>query len=956
MAPHAGRDGDGPGGLGGGIGGAAGVRAEYGGRQRVSRRGGAGGGAGGCSVVFDRSRVRDAAAELLGAVAGRGRTGRVVEERSGANRAGRRVAGAGRSVRGALELVSATDRHSRIHAHIADPVHRAREGDGDPGGYDPAIASRVVLAADRLDFDPAQRQAALNNALSCPDNNGFGGINFANVGFGSLNQYTLGLNFSQTLFNGQVLAQSQAVKSPRRAAEIEVTAQRAQVTFDVTQAYYDAALADRLVTIAESTFAQSDRTLKQTQLTKRVGTQSEFDLLQAQVTRNNQVPVVIQRRGDRDIAYFRLKQLVKLPLDAPLQLTTDVEDSTAAPDGVRLASLQTVLDSEGVVMAAETIKLNADTGADRRSTVREQAETVKENSALLRAATSERLPAVVLTSQYQRVAYPLNLPSWADFLTNWNVGVGLSVPIFTGRRIQGDRMVAQANLDEARTRLQQTRELAVLDSRTAIETLREAQAAWAASVGTVTQATRAYQIAELRYKEGILDPDRTDGSANRAAAGAREPRAGRAQPAGRARPPRAHRRSAVVERGCRGERIAECRTGQTRPWPRRAPRSRRPPAHRAVRPFPGLRQRPPRRRPRRIRPRARPEVPRRDRARDGRRNCARIRAVAGVLGVLAAAACGHQAAPADTAILLGPENVAVVTTAQLRTGPVISGTLAPVRDAQIRAQVGGSVLEIIGRSGTARREPARARADRRRRRCATPCLGAVGGERRADRGGLCGPPGPALRHACRRRARSRTVTARPWSNPTCRRRPRWPTPRRGSSAAASSSRTPLCGRRSPAWWRSASVSAGDVVQPGAMLFTSSIRRRCSCRPPSRPTRSRRVQRRASRDVHAQRLRRPHVRRYGRPVSIPIADPEHATGAGLRHDSQPQQRARRGSLRERPHRDRQRPRLRSPRSRRSTPGTCAPPSSACGGGGSNTVDVTSACATTLAEPRPDHRRA
>ena len=253
---------------------------------------------------------------------------------------------------------------------------------------DTSHVSQVALCSPPIDSlsTPAQRQSAFNKALSCPNNSGFGGINFASVGFGSLNQYTLGLNFSQTIFNGQVLAQSQAAKSPRRAAEIEVGAQRAQVTYDVTQAYYDAALADRLVVIAESTLAQSDRTLKQTQLTKRVGTQSEFDLLQAQVTRNNQVPIVIQRRGDRDIAYYRLKQLVKLPLDAPLQLTTDVEDSTAAPDGVRLASVETVTDSEGVVMAAETIKLTTDTGADRRSTVREQAETVKENAALLRAA------------------------------------------------------------------------------------------------------------------------------------------------------------------------------------------------------------------------------------------------------------------------------------------------------------------------------------------------------------------------------------------------------------------------------------------------------------------------------------------------------------------------------------------------------------------------------------------
>ncbi len=370
---------------------------------------------------------------------------------------------------------------------------------------DSSHTSQVALCSPHLDSlsTVAQRQAAFNAAQSCPNNTGIGGINFAQVGFGSLNQYTLGLNFSQTLFNGQILAQAQAVKSPRRAAEIEVAAQKAQVTFDVTQAYYDAALADRLVTIAESTLVQSNRTLQQTQLTKRVGTQSEFDLLQAQVTRNNQVPVVIQRRGDRDVAYYRLKQLVKLPLDTPLQLTTDVEDSTAAPDGVRLASVPTVLDSGGMVTAVDTVALAVDTGADRRSTVREQVETVKENAALLRAANSERLPALVLTSQYQKVAYPFNLPSWSDFLTNWNIGVGLSVPIFTGRKIKGDEMVAQANLIEARTRLQQTRELAVLDSRTAIATLRQAQATWSASVGTVTQATRAYQIAELRYKEGI---------------------------------------------------------------------------------------------------------------------------------------------------------------------------------------------------------------------------------------------------------------------------------------------------------------------------------------------------------------------------------------------------------------------------------------------------------------------
>jgi outer membrane protein TolC len=346
---------------------------------------------------------------------------------------------------------------------------------------------------------PAERQAAFDAALSCP-----GGINFGSVGFGALNQYTAGLSFSQTLFNGQVLAQSEALSSPPRAAKIELRAQQAQVTFDVTQAYYDAALADRLTVIADSTLVESDRTLQQTQVAHRVGTQSDYDLLQAQVTRNNQVPVVIQRRSDRDIAYFRLKQLLKLPLDTPLELTTDVEDSTAAPDGVHLVSLPTSIGADGVMEAPDTVSLSVDTAADRRSTVLEQVESVKEQKALHRVAQAERLPALNLTSAYQKIVYPNNFPNFSsDFLTNWNVAIGLSVPILNGGRIKGDEEVAEANLAEARARLQQTRELAALDSRTAIADYRQSAAAWAASVGTVGQAVKAYQIAELRYREGI---------------------------------------------------------------------------------------------------------------------------------------------------------------------------------------------------------------------------------------------------------------------------------------------------------------------------------------------------------------------------------------------------------------------------------------------------------------------
>ena len=54
-----------------------------------------------------------------------------------------------------------------------------------------------------------------------------------------------------------------------------------------------------------------------------------------------------------------------------------------------------------------------------------------------------------------------------------------------------------------RARLDQTRELAALDAAQTIAQLQQAEAALAASVGTTEQATRAFAIANVRYREGL---------------------------------------------------------------------------------------------------------------------------------------------------------------------------------------------------------------------------------------------------------------------------------------------------------------------------------------------------------------------------------------------------------------------------------------------------------------------
>jgi outer membrane protein TolC len=96
-----------------------------------------------------------------------------------------------------------------------------------------------------------------------------------------------------------------------------------------------------------------------------------------------------------------------------------------------------------------------------------------------------------------------NFPQSGDFRTNWTVGLASQVPLFTGGRIKGEQMVAEANVREAQARYDQVREFAALDSRVTLSNLSQARSAWLASLGTAEQARRAYSIAEVRYKEGI---------------------------------------------------------------------------------------------------------------------------------------------------------------------------------------------------------------------------------------------------------------------------------------------------------------------------------------------------------------------------------------------------------------------------------------------------------------------
>jgi outer membrane protein len=335
------------------------------------------------------------------------------------------------------------------------------------------------------------RVAELERAYDCPrSTNPFGGgTDDVDLPFGRANTYRLGLLFSQSLYSGgRIQAQERQARVRRDNAHLGVTSAHAQTLLDVAEAFYDAALADRLVQIAEQSYAQADRSLAQATAQRQAGRVSEFELLRAQVARDTLQPSVVRARANREVGYLRLRQLLELPLDAPVSLQAALEDPALPPPSR---------------FAPQIAEVEAGLPLRERVTVTQTANEVQVAEQDVAIARSQRRPALSVNSNYGLVAYPSSVPAFDDWRTNWTVGAAVTLAILNGGRIRADEAIARAGVTEVEARLRLTRELAALDAESARQELRAARAEWQASGATIQQAARAYEIAELRYREGL---------------------------------------------------------------------------------------------------------------------------------------------------------------------------------------------------------------------------------------------------------------------------------------------------------------------------------------------------------------------------------------------------------------------------------------------------------------------
>jgi len=301
--------------------------------------------------------------------------------------------------------------------------------------------------------------------------------------FAATHAWRAGVDVTQPIWDGGRTSSSvDLARGSERSAELDERARRAQAVLDVTDAYFGAALATEVAAIAEASLGLAEQTLKQAQLGLTQGSSPEFDVVRAEVTRDNQRTALVRARAARDIALVRLRRLLGVAFDRPLELTT-------RPGGGDLGDV-----ARGVAGVAR--------GGERVSVAQAHA-NVAIRRAQLGIARAGLWPRLALFTSYGVVDYPREIWPDSDWRTNWTAGVSLSLPLFTGFKTTADIASARADVRAAQALAVEAAQLAAVDERERASDVAVAEAAFGASHRSTELARRAHQIAELRYRQGV---------------------------------------------------------------------------------------------------------------------------------------------------------------------------------------------------------------------------------------------------------------------------------------------------------------------------------------------------------------------------------------------------------------------------------------------------------------------
>ncbi len=278
---------------------------------------------------------------------------------------------------------------------------------------------------------------------------------------------------TQTILDLSLLSQIRAARAQKTVAELETRVVKDDLAIAVVQLYLQALQADSRVEASGARLRTAEAILRQVADKEQAGTASKLDLARATEQLENERGVQIA--AERDARVLRTMLLRAIGME---QTTTVALERPAF-----------------VLPVAEEIARNA---AARRPEL--QALNAKAGLASLerKAAGQQRLPRLTGFGDYGVLGAGPD-----QSLSTYTVGASLTIPLYTGRRIESQIRAAAAHEEQVQQQIRKTAIGIQQEVQQASVELQAAMEALQASTRAARASKEILELATLRYQSGL---------------------------------------------------------------------------------------------------------------------------------------------------------------------------------------------------------------------------------------------------------------------------------------------------------------------------------------------------------------------------------------------------------------------------------------------------------------------
>jgi len=300
----------------------------------------------------------------------------------------------------------------------------------------------------------------------------------------SFNNYSASLSLQQRIFDfGKTGAEVKSARENLRGSSWDAETSLQTVVVNVKVAYFGLLEARHLVQVNEETVRQFEQHLEQTQGFYKAGTRARFDVTKAEVDLTNARLEFIKARNAEDVARITLANAMGVP-DQPLG---ELEE----------------------LLSFKKVEISEDQAIE---------DALKGRPELL-SLSAQRRAAEASVSSAKRNYFPV-LSGVADYtyrgqdfplVWNWDVGLNLTFPIFSGYLTQSQVAEARANLLVVGSNEEALRQNVILEIHQAFSNLKDAEERVQTSEVVVRQAEENFDLANGRFQAGVgTSVERTD--------------------------------------------------------------------------------------------------------------------------------------------------------------------------------------------------------------------------------------------------------------------------------------------------------------------------------------------------------------------------------------------------------------------------------------------------------------